>query len=96
MSDRFDQLSAKHVRLRTHAALQRRALGERAQEIEQRLTGVDRAVVIARNVVRQPALLIGGVAIIALVGPRRLLRWAGRSALWITTARKVMRLVQSR
>lgn len=96
MSERFNQLTARHMTLRAHAALQRRVLGEKAREIEQQLSGVDRAVTLVRNVARHPALIVAGVAVVALLGPRRLLRWAGRSAIWVTTARRLMRLVRDR
>jgi hypothetical protein len=42
--------------------------------------------------VRNPAVLIGGVAVVALIGPKRLLSWVSRGALIYTTARRFMRL----
>jgi hypothetical protein len=92
MSDRFDQLSVHHGNLRAHCALQRQHLAKTALEIESQLGGVDRGVSLVRNVVRSPALIMGGVALVALVGPKRLLRWASRGALFYTTARRLLRL----
>ena len=42
MSQRFDQLAAKHSNLLARCAVQRRQLGESAEEIEHELGGVDR------------------------------------------------------
>ena len=92
MSDRFDQLTAHHSNLRVRCALQRQHLANVGKEIEQQLSGVDRGVKLVRNVVRSPALVMGGVAVIALLGPKRLLRWASRGALFYTTARRLLRL----
>jgi YqjK-like protein len=91
MSERFNQLSARHSHLRARSALQRQHLGQTADEIESKLRGIDRGVAFVRGVARKPALLIGGVALIALLGPKRLLRWAGRGAVLYSTARRVMR-----
>jgi hypothetical protein len=93
MSERFDQLTAQHAKLRMHCAMQRRALGDSARQMEQQLAGVDRFVHTVRSVARNPKLIVGGVAVVALLGPRRVLRWAGRGALWFTTARRLFRLV---
>lgn len=92
MSDRFDQLTTHHSNLRARCALQRQHLAMTAHEIEQQLSGVDRGVTLVRNFARSPALVMGGVAIVALLGPKRLLRWASRGALFYTTARRLLRL----
>lgn len=92
MSDRFDQLTSHHSNLRARCALQRQHLAKTAHEIETQLSGIDRGVNLVRNIVRSPALIMGGVAIVALVGPKRLLRWASRGALFYTTGRRLLRL----
>jgi hypothetical protein len=39
-------------------------------------------------------LIAGGVALVALLGPRRVLGWATRSALFYSTAKRVMGMVR--
>ncbi|HEV8333904.1 MAG TPA: YqjK-like family protein [Steroidobacteraceae bacterium] len=92
MSQRFDQLSAHHSNLLARCAVQRRQLGESAEEIEHELGRVDRGLAAVRRVLRHPAMIAGAVAIVALVGPRRLLRWATSGLMWYSTARSLIRL----
>jgi hypothetical protein len=92
VSQRFDQLSAQHSNLLARCAVQRRQLGESAEEIEHELGRVDRGLAAVRRVLRHPAMIAGAVAIVALVGPRRLLRWATSGLMWYSTARGLIRL----
>jgi YqjK-like protein len=92
VSERFDQLVAKHKSLRARIDLERHHLGQTVQHIEQQLGGVDRGVTVVRNLVSKPALIVGGVALLALIGPRRVLRWLSRGAMFVATARRVMQL----
>jgi hypothetical protein len=94
MSERFNQLVSQHSNLRLRAAVQRRQLGETMNEIEHHLSGVDRGISVAHRLVKSPAVIVGGVAIFALLGPRRLMRWATRGALVYSTAKRLMRLRQ--
>jgi hypothetical protein len=92
VSERFNQLAARHSNLRLRAAVQRQALGSSMNEIEHHLSGLDRGLGAAQRLVRNPAVLIGGVALVALIGPKRLMGWISRGALIYTTARRFMRL----
>ena len=92
MSKRFDQLSAHHSNLLARCAVQRRQLGESAEEIEHELGRVDRGVAVVRRVLRHPAMIGGAVAVVALIGPRRLLRLATNGLMWYSTARSLIRL----
>jgi hypothetical protein len=93
-SERFNQLAAKHSNLRLRAAVQRRELGTTMNEIEQQLSGVDRGIARASRVLKNPAVIVGGVAIVAMVGPKRLMRWITRGALLYSTAKRFIRLRQ--
>jgi len=93
-SERFHQLSAKHSNLRLRAAVQRRQLGSSMNEIEHHLSGLDRGVGAAQRLAKNPAVLIGSVAVVALIGPKRLMRWVSRGALIYSTARRLIRLRQ--
>ena len=92
MSRRFDQLSAHHSNLLARVAVQRRQLGETAEEIEHELGRVDRGVAALRRVLSSPALIGGAIAVVALVGPRRLLRWSTKGLMMYSTARQLLRL----
>ena len=96
MSDRQQELAARRRALRTQSAIQREHLGRTIEDIETRLGGIDRGIALARSAVRNPIVLAGGIALIALIGPRRLLRIAGRSAVLFATGRRVMRILGSR
>jgi hypothetical protein len=92
VSQRFDQLSAHHSNLLARCAVQRRQLAENAEEIEHELGRLDRGIAAVRRVLRSPALLGGAIAVVALVGPRRLLRWSTRALMFYSTARQLLRL----
>jgi hypothetical protein len=89
MSERFDQLNAKHRDLRERGAVQRAHLAQTAEEIEGQLGKVDRGVSVVRRVARNPVLIVAGIAIVTLVGPRRLLSFASRALVFYSTARRV-------
>ncbi|HET9446093.1 MAG TPA: YqjK-like family protein [Steroidobacteraceae bacterium] len=92
MSRRFDQLHAHHSNLLARIAIQRRQLGDTAEEIEHELGRVDRGIAAVRRVLSSPALIGGAIAVVALVGPRRLLRWSTRGLMMYSTARQLLRL----
>lgn len=93
-SERFNQLVAKHSNLRLRSAMQRRELGATMHDIEHHLSGLDRGIGAAQRLIKNPAVIIGGVALVALIGPKRLMRWATRGALVYSTARRLIRMRQ--
>jgi hypothetical protein len=92
MSQRFDQLHAHHSNLLARIAVQRRELAETSEEIEHELGRVDRGVAAIRRVLGSPVLIGGAIAVVALVGPRRLLRWSSKGLMLYSTARQLLRL----
>jgi YqjK-like protein len=94
VSERLDQLVAQHGSLKQRCATERMQLVQSAREIEGHLAGVDRGVNAVRKVMRNPLWIAGGVALVTFLGPRRLLGWATRSALFYSTAKRVMRMVR--
>jgi len=92
VSRRFDQLNAHHSNLLAQVAVQRRQLGETAEEIEHELGRLDRGVAIVRRVLRHPAMIGGAIAVVALIGPRRLVRWSTNGLMLYSTARQLLRL----
>jgi hypothetical protein len=91
-SERFNQLAAKHSNLRLRAAVQRRELGATMNEIEHQLSGVDRGLDRVTRVLKNPAVIVGSVAIVAMVGPKRLVRWLTKGAMLYSTAKRLIRL----
>ena len=90
MSARQRELAARREALRAEATLQREFLSSAAVDLQTRLVSLDRGIAIARQVVSKPLVVAGGVALIALIGPRRLLSFASRSAFVVSAGRKVM------
>lgn len=95
MSDRQLELAARRNTLIARSAIQREELATIAREIQARLAGIDRGIELARNVARKPAVIAAAIAVIAFVGPRRLVGLAGRSALFLTTGRRLMKMLRS-
>ena len=91
MSDRRTELASRRLALLAQSEAQRGKLAQTTREIEVRLRGVDHIISVARRFVAQPLLLVGGLAAIILVGPRRLLSWAGRGIVLISTGRRLLR-----
>jgi len=94
MSDRQLELAARREALVAQSTVEREQLGMLAGEIETRLAGIDRGLQVARNVARTPVVLAGAIAMVAFIGPRRLLRAAARSAMFIATGRRVVSLLR--
>ncbi|AMN48331.1 hypothetical protein ACG33_14750 [Steroidobacter denitrificans] len=92
MSERFDQLMAQHQELLARSDAQRRQMSAMSRQLERQLAGVDRAIDKIRALARSPLLIAGGLAVIALIGPRRLWRLGGRGAMFYTTASRFLRL----
>ena len=91
-SERYIQLAAKHSNLRLRAAVQRSELGATMNDIEHQLSGLDRGIATATRVIKNPVVVIGGVALVAIIGPKRLMRWVTKGALVYSTAKRLMRL----
>jgi hypothetical protein len=94
MSDRLLQLAARREALRAESALQRDHMGGLAREIRTRLSGIDRSIDVVRTVAAKPAVIAGAVAVLALIGPRRLIRIAGRSAMFLTAGSRVIKMLR--
>jgi hypothetical protein len=94
MSDRALELAARRNALRAHCDVQRSYLADTVRQIESRLAGVDRGIEIIQRFAHKPLLIAAGVGVIALLGPRRLLRWAGRSAFLFASGKRLLRLIR--
>ncbi len=94
MSERAESLARRRSALREHCAVQRNELAQAVHDVEARLGSVDRGINAVRHLATKPAVLIGGAAMLAFLGPRRLFRWVGRGAVFLTAGRRVMRLIR--
>jgi len=91
MSQRFDQLNAHHSQLLARIAVQRQQLAETAEDIEHELGRVDRGLAAIRGVLKSPLMIGGAIAVVALVGPRRLMRWSTKGLMVYSTARQLLK-----
>lgn len=94
MSERMLTLARRRNALRVHCAVQRGHLATTVQHIESRLGSIDRSIDIVRRLAGRPLLIVGGVALLVMIGPRRMISWAGRSAILFTTGQRVLRLLR--
>lgn len=95
MRRREFELARRREALVARSAAQRALLVAAADEIIGRLDRIDQRINAVRRFLQHPWLLLGAIAAMALLfGPRKLLRIASRSALWFTTAQRVLRLVR--
>ncbi len=92
MSDRQQELAARRNALIAQSSAQREQLKMQAREIKMRLATVDHGIEVARAVVRQPAIIAGAAAVVAFIGPGKILRAVARSAMFITTGRRLLSL----
>jgi YqjK-like protein len=53
---------------------------------------LDRGIEVVRRVLRSPATIGAAIAVVALLGPRRLMRWGTRGLMLYSTARQVLQL----
>ena len=89
--NRAQQLVHRRESLRLRAAAQRAELAYAVGQIEQKLGRVDRTIDAIRRVSTRPLVLGGVAAVLALVGPGRLLRWGMRGLLAANTARRLLK-----
>ncbi|HEY8539374.1 MAG TPA: YqjK family protein [Steroidobacteraceae bacterium] len=94
MSERERELAARRAALLAESAMQREQFTHLAHDLEMRLAGIDRGIRAARALAKKPIVIVGAIALIALIGPKRLLRFATRGAALIATGRRVTRLLR--
>jgi hypothetical protein len=90
MSDRRTQLARRRRELLDKSDMQRRSLAANVEHIEAKLRGVDHMIGLAKRFVAQPLLLAGGLATVMMIGPKRLLAWAGRGLVLFSTGRRLL------
>lgn len=94
MSDRLRELAERRLRLRAHCDVQRGYLRDTVHHIESRLERLDRGIAAVRRFMHKPLLLVAGLGVVAFIGPRRLVHWAGRGAVLFASTQRLLRLVR--
>ena len=94
MSERSNYLKLRCEQLRAHAAVQRIHLADETRQLEARLLNVDRVINAVRSAARQPLLIAAGFGLLALLGPRRVVRVVGKCAVMLTTGSRMLRLMR--
>jgi len=83
VNQRLVAIEAKRARLLERAARDREHLAQTLQSWARPLSFIDRGVEAVRYVISRPPLLAGAAFVLALLRPRRTLKWAQRAwALW--------------
>lgn len=95
MKRRAAELEQRRGLLIARSTAYRAEMAAEVGEIAARLERVDGRINAVRRFFERPWLLLGGAAaMLVLLGPRKLIRIGTRGAVWLGTARRVMRLVQ--
>lgn len=93
-SARLGELASRKARLAAECARQRLVLAEELGDWQARLRAADRVIAAARFLKAHPVAIAAVVGLVAIVGRRQLLRWAGRGLLvWrsLQTVRTLLR-----
>lgn len=91
MSDRRATLQARRETLLARGAAQREHVAAELDGLDAGAAQIDRYVALARRM--RPALILGGVALVAMVGPRRLLGLVRGTAVSSLLAHQLIRQV---
>lgn len=94
MKDHLLELADRRAHLQRKAAAQRQQLGDAMEGIESRVRSVDGVLLKLQPFVRKPMLLAGGAALVLFVGPKRVLRMAGKAMFLFSAARRLMGLIR--
>ncbi len=83
MSERFDQLTARRRALLERSTSERETVVSAAAALQSTLAPIDRTIVATRRVLTTPVTVTGALALILLIGPKRVVQGASRiAALW--------------
>lgn len=92
MSDRQLELAARRAALIARSGQQREHLKVLAGTLKGRLAGIDQGIEVARTIAKKPLVVVGAIAMVSFIGPRRVLRALTRSAMFIATGQRLVSL----
>jgi YqjK-like protein len=87
---RMHGLTRRRQSLQALSEAQRNLIAAEAGAIVERVAGIDRAYVRVRELAVSPVAIVLGGAALLLIGPRRILRLAGRALFMFTAARRAV------
>ncbi len=90
MSNRLRELAERRTRLQLRCASQRNELEDLIGQIEAPIHRIDNVILRVRDFARRPPVMLGALATVFLIGPRKLMRVAGKTWFWISTARSLI------
>lgn len=83
------ELEQRRKALQERSGAQRALVAEMTVALAARGRVLDRAVAVVRGIAARPLVVASMVALAAVVGPRRLLAWAGRAAAFYGLTRRL-------
>ncbi|HYM34649.1 MAG TPA: YqjK family protein [Steroidobacteraceae bacterium] len=92
MKSTAKQLAMRRQELLALGEQQRLQLVAQGNDVEMRLTNIDRVIDVVRSFATRPIVLIAAAAGAILLGPRRILTWVSRGAMFLTMFRKLREL----
>jgi hypothetical protein len=90
MSNRLHELAERRARLQLRCASQRNEIEQLVAQVEAPIHRIDNAIVRLQDFIKRPAVLLSSLAVLFFVGPRKLMRVAGKSWFWISTVRRLV------
>ena len=94
MSGRTEELERRRLELRARSARQRGELGSDFSTLERQFGFVDRGIQWMRRLSAAPVLLGLAAGVMFLLGPRRIVKWAGQAMLVTTALKRLSRLAR--
>jgi hypothetical protein len=91
MSNHASAIRQRRQQLQLKCAAQRSQLLEIGDDLQERLRNTDRAIEIAKRLTSAPLLVAVGLGLLAILGPKGMVRWSSRAVLLISGVRRFTR-----
>jgi hypothetical protein len=94
VSDRVKELAEREARLQARCAAQRASVAREVASIEERFERVDRIAGVARAVLLNPVVIVGGIVALLTIGRSRGVRLVGRMYLLSTAVGRLLQTIR--
>jgi hypothetical protein len=94
VSDRVKELLERERNLQARCAAQRAYIAEEVAAVEARFSRVDRMAGLAQSALLHPAMIVGGIVALLMIGKLRGMRLIGRLYVLTTAGRRLMHVVR--